>query len=467
MKRFLLTVLFSVMSFSGILYSKAKPDTKPMPAPDFKLQQYKSDKSFTLSGLVEEQKVIIIDFFDTNCKPCIKEIPKLAAVAKKHPDTAKVFLICLDEKPEKVLPAYLKKHKVTLPILLDPLGYRAGERYGVTKYGVAEIPQVFVIGKGGKIRNRYKGYHEDIDTSLAKDIAKLSVEKIVKPKEDFVEIIYTGSSNGYLESCDCPQNPFGGIVRKIHVVNKIKKANPDAIAVDSGDYFPPRADKLLSDYCAKMIKLAKHDMIAIGDQEILCGAEFLKEAAKSIPLHSSNFRTCDDKMCYPFNEKPFIIKQVSDIKVALVSILNPNIFFLFPKDKLKKVEIAKHMEYLKNIIPQIRKEADFLMLVSHCGDDEDKKIANTIPGIDLVVGGHSQTFHKKPVKIKDTLIVQGGQNGHRVGVLKLKFDKDKKLVSYENKFTLLNSDVPDDPEGRKLIDEYKKKLKEKAKQLTK
>ena len=125
------------------------------------------------------------------------------------------------------------------------------------------------------------------------------------------------------------------------------------------------------------------------------------------------------------------------------------------------------IEYLKGIMPEIKKEADIIVLVSHCGDEEDNRIAVNVPGIDLIVGGHSQTFYKEPLKINSTLIVQGGQNSHRVGDIKFKLDDKKNIVSSKNEFILLNKDIADDPKARELTEKYKKELKEKAKELVK
>ncbi|MBN1621196.1 MAG: redoxin domain-containing protein [Endomicrobiales bacterium] len=435
-------------------------------APDFKLKIFGTDNSVSLSDLCDTKTVIVLSFFDTSCEPCKKEIPKLNVISSRFIKSAKVFMVCLDDKAEDKLNKFVKKNNVKVPILLDPLGYRAGEKYGVIKYGAAEIPQVFVIGKGGKIRAHYKGYHEDIEQKLSKDIRKLSSEKYVVPKIDAVKIIYTSSANGYLESCDCPQNPFGGIARRITAINDLLKKNPGAVVLDSGDTFPPRKDSVLTKYCTKMVRMINYDMVGIGDQEILNGIDYLK-TLKDIPFYSANLTTCDDKMCYPFNDKPYITKKVCGANVSIISILNPNIFFLFPKDQLKNVKILNHIEYLKKIIPEIREKSDIVVLLSHCGDEEDRNIIENVPRIDVIVGGHSQTYHKVPVKIKDTIIVQGGQNGHRVGVLELKLDDNKKIESYKNEFILLNKDVKDDPKARLLIEQYKNELKERAEKLVK
>jgi 2',3'-cyclic-nucleotide 2'-phosphodiesterase (5'-nucleotidase family) len=436
-------------------------------APDFQLKVFGKDSSVSVSSLMNGKNIVILSFFDTNCEPCRHEIPELQRMFATINPNVKLFLVCLDEKPDTVLPQFVEKLGITIPILTDPLGYRAGENYGVIKFGAAQIPQVFVIGKDGTIKKHYTGLQENFESTLNNDINVCLAQTLPRPKDNTVSIIYSASSNGYLESCNCPQNPFGGIVRKITAIDRLQETHSHALTVDSGDYFPPRADKLLSQYTADMMALVNYDMIALGDQELLTGVDFLKVRSSSIPFSCSNLETCDDKMCSPFSVKPYIIKKMGGYNVACISVINPNIFFLFPKDKMKNIKVRDHIGYLKSIVPEIRKSADIVVLLSHCGDDEDMNIAKNVDGIDVIVGGHSQTLHERPVKVNDTLIVQSGPNGQRVGLLELKMSPDKRISSFSNSFTLLDKNIPDDEKGRELVEKYKSELKEKSKALVK
>ena len=438
-------------------------------APDFKLSQFGTVDKISLSGLLDSKTVVILSFFDTKCEPCKKEIPVLKNIADKYSEFVRVFLINLDEKPEQVLPAYLKEYKVMLPVLIDPLGYRAGSNYDVCKFGRAEIPQLFVVGKDGTIKLHLKGCHPDMEQVLSRELPKLKDEKVQSTQlvqKDILTIIYTNSINGYLKSCNCPENPFGGLVRRITAIKNLKEKYPDSVSVDSGDSFPPRDDRLLAGYVLKMMGMIKYDVVSIGDQELICGVDYLEKNLNKLPFYSANLQACNETMCYPLT-KPYLIKEVNNVKIAILSIIDKDVFTLFPKEKISGIKIIDHREYLKNIIPELRKQADIVIVVSHSGDDEDREIAKEIPGIEVIIGGHSQTLHKVPLKINNTLIVQTGENGHRVGVLKLKIGSDKKIISYTNEFILLDREIPDDNTGGQLVIDYHKTLKKDTEKLIK
>ncbi len=107
----------------------------------------------------------------------------------------------------------------------------------------------------------------------------------------------------------------------------------------------------------------------------------------------------------------------------------------------------------------------FIILLSHSGYGVDKKLAGRFSDIDLIVGGHSQTLLRQPVKKEKTLIVQAGGNGARIGILRLKL-RGGRIVSYKNRFLHPNDKWPaDDPAVRRMINEYSKRLKNKYKGL--
>ncbi len=449
-------IIFITLGFAGVSVGED--------APNFRLEKIDGG-SVSLIELKAKGNIVVLSFFDTKCKPCIKEIPHFNSLYRRYlkDKYVKIRMIGIDEKKELIKP-FIKKYNAIVPVLSDAGGWKAATNYGVVMGGRAEIPQVFVIGKNGKIRKHIKGYREDIEKILTNTIEFLKKEKISVVKEEEVTIIYTNSANGYLESCNCSENPFGGLVRRITVIRNLRKKYPDAISVDTGDNFSVRENKILADYVLKMMSIINYDAVAIGDQELIMGVDFFEKNIKRLPFISANILRCDGIKCWNIAES-YKIKEVGGIKVAVLGIIDPGVFILFPKHKIEGLEFREHIEIIESTIKYLRQKADIIILLSHSGDAEDRRIAEVIPGIDLIVGGHSQTFHKEPLKVGNTLIVQTGRNGHRVGKLTLKLDKNKKIKSYENEMTLLIKDIPDDKTGRNLIKEYKNKIKSEAEKV--
>jgi 2',3'-cyclic-nucleotide 2'-phosphodiesterase (5'-nucleotidase family) len=433
-------------------------------APGFKLEKVGGGSS-SLRELSAGGNIVVLNFFDTKCEPCIKELPHYKSLYKQYVNAkdVKVRMISLDEDID-VLKKFIKKHNISIPVLRDPGGWKAASNYGVVVNGRAQIPQIFVIGKDGAIRKHIQGYHENVKDVLVSSIEFLRKEKVVKKASGDLTFLYTNSANGHLESCNCPENPFGGLVRRMSALKDLKKTSPGAVLLDAGDNFPVRKNKLVSEYVLKMMSEMSYDAVAIGDQELLFGSGYLDKNIKRLPFVAANISMCDDKVCWDLTSS-YIIKEVDGVKVAILGVFNPDVFLFYPEDKLKGFKIENHIDVIKQMMGPLRKKADLIVLLSHAGSDDDRKIAEQVPGINLIVGGHSQTLIKEPVKVGDTLIVQAGKDGHRIGKLMLQLDNKNNIKSFENEFILLIKDIPDDKVGRNLLNEYNAKLKQEAGKL--
>jgi 2',3'-cyclic-nucleotide 2'-phosphodiesterase (5'-nucleotidase family) len=80
-------------------------------------------------------------------------------------------------------------------------------------------------------------------------------------------------------------------------------------------------------------------------------------------------------------------------------------------------------------------KADIVILISHCGESVDRRLARDVPGIDAIVGGHSHTRLPqgelvswsdtlKADEVNGTVVVQAGQWGGELGRLDLLLEKN-------------------------------------------
>jgi len=62
----------------------------------------------------------------------------------------------------------------------------------------------------------------------------------------------------------------------------------------------------------------------------------------------------------------------------------------------------------REIVESKRDNVDLLVMVSHLGLDDDRKLAREVPGIDVILGGHSHKVLQEPVVEGNTVIIQAG-----------------------------------------------------------
>lgn len=74
--------------------------------------------------------------------------------------------------------------------------------------------------------------------------------------------------------------------------------------------------------------------------------------------------------------------------------------------------------------PQLRRELQpsLLVALTHIGIAQDRILAATVPGIDIIIGGHSHVTLEQGERVGDTLIAQAGWFGHFLGRIKIERD---------------------------------------------
>lgn len=70
--------------------------------------------------------------------------------------------------------------------------------------------------------------------------------------------------------------------------------------------------------------------------------------------------------------------------------------------------IAKQVELLRG-------EADVVVVMSHLGINADKSLAQQVPAIDVILGGHTHHVLEEPLVIGDTVVCGAGKFGNYVG----------------------------------------------------
>ncbi|OQA13938.1 MAG: Trifunctional nucleotide phosphoesterase protein YfkN precursor [bacterium ADurb.Bin363] len=190
----------------------------------------------------------------------------------------------------------------------------------------------------------------------------------------------------------------------------------------------------------KMKALGYHGM-ALGNREFhyIRSIMYRRREEASFPFLSANLLDLTGR-----TEKiisPFLIKEIKDLKVAIlgltVQILPPGSFW----EKIFNFKFLDPLATAEKYVPELRKQADLLIILSHLGKDMDIILAGRVPGIDLIIGGHSHTPLDKPLEINKTLIVQAGCLAKSFGTIKLNMQQSDKgyfLESFNFKIITIN-----------------------------
>jgi S-sulfosulfanyl-L-cysteine sulfohydrolase len=135
--------------------------------------------------------------------------------------------------------------------------------------------------------------------------------------------------------------------------------------------------------------------------------------------------------------QPYVIKEVNGARICIVGQAFPRTANANPQEFFPDWSFGLREEEMIELVEQIREEEkpDAIVLLSHNGMDVDIKMAERVPGLNAVFGGHTHDGMPKPIKVKNVeggecWVTNAGSNGKYVGVMD--FDiQDGKIKSME------------------------------------
>ncbi len=126
------------------------PAPLPRPAPAFAVRDLDGRK-VTLDSL--RGRVVLLDFWATWCAPCVKSMPELEALHRKHAARGLTVLgVSTDEGGLEPVRKFVQARKVSYPIALDD---ERAPAWAV--YRVKAVPSAFLIDRGGNIVAQWTG----------------------------------------------------------------------------------------------------------------------------------------------------------------------------------------------------------------------------------------------------------------------------------------------------------------------
>lgn len=338
--------------------------------------------------------------------------------------------------------------------LLDPKNIAASYFNVESEDNQLGLPHAFLIAPDRRLIADFNG----LDQNLAADVesqTKKWREEAAKDPDGAVQkapphsvwLFFTSSSNGRIVPPAYSQSGLGGLSRRAAYINREKKELDPILVLDSGDNMP--IENLSTGAwkaSEKALTFVPYDAMVPGEEEFFMGGSFaLKNIfVSSRPYLTANLAVCATEKLCTIPAKPYAILQKGDLKIGVIGVFYKGVMAFAPKEVKKRVKVLPLKASIAASLEAIRKNCDIVILLSHSGMDEDMKLAQAFPDIDLIVGGHSQDKTDPPVMVGKTAIVQPGSNGDYVGkALLIKTPQGIALRHYE--LVPLDSDIGGDP----------------------
>jgi 2',3'-cyclic-nucleotide 2'-phosphodiesterase (5'-nucleotidase family) len=252
-------------------------------------------------------------------------------------------------------------------------------------------------------------------------------------------VMHTNDLHGHYlpEPADwLPGSPkIGGFVRIEQEVRAIRGARGAAntLLLDGGDMLtgtPLTAVKEEGAWGTPMLRFMEavgYDGWVIGNHEFDRGLSNLGVLVSKSPMQvlSANLRRPSAKEEPLFPSQSFSrVYTVNGLRVGVIGGTTDQLRGLVSPADWGLMHTMPVADAVRAEVSRLDPQTDLIIALTHIGVDADRKLAAAVPGIDLIVGGHSHTPLKEVVKQGDTLIVQAGSYGRSLGVVELVVEND-------------------------------------------
>lgn len=246
-------------------------------------------------------------------------------------------------------------------------------------------------------------------------------------------ILHTNDTHSQIEPIRVGRDKgFGGVERRMEYIRQVREqyGKKRVLLLDAGDYNQgtPYFTVAKGDLEMELVNAMKYDVVTLGNHEFDNGQQELARRLKKARFTTLTCNYDFSNTCLRKLVKPYTIVRRGGMKIGIVgatSYLEGNVMHSH-LDGMKRLntiaEVNRWADFLKN-----RKKCDLVIFLSHLGyrggtqdRPSDEILVAASRNIDLVIGGHSHTFIKAPLIIKDldgkeVPIVQAGCQGVQVG----------------------------------------------------
>lgn len=266
-----------------------------------------------------------------------------------------------------------------------------------------------------------------------------------------LRILYVNDFHGFAEPIKQTDGkpPRGGIAYLAGAVDRARQQQP-SILLAAGDMFQGNAwaNLFKGQSVIGVMNAMKFDAMVVGNHEFNFGQKVLQEriTQAKFPILGANVEGLPSL-------KPYVIKNLNGIRIGIIGVVTQDSVNTAPKN-VSGLKFTPPASALLKYLPEIKRQADIIVVLSHCGYPVDRELAATVPGIDVIVGGHTHTKLLNPEKVGNTIIVQAWEHAKDLGVLDLEVEGGK-IVKFQGALQKIGpSTEKPDPQIQAIVERY-------------
>ena len=214
---------------------------------------------------------------------------------------------------------------------------------------------------------------------------------------------------------------IGGFARVAAAVAQVREARGAAnvLLVDAGDTF---GDGLLANITRgeatlRLMDAVGYQFMALGNHDYEYTSDNTQRLQRLVrfPMRAAN--AVVKSTGQPFLGDPTTVITVGGLRVGLLALTNHNTDQTGNEENTKQLQFGSGIDAARRYVPALRERADVVVVVSHQGTPVDSLLGVRVPGIDIIVGGHSHDLIQPPRRVGGAWMVQALSDASALGEL--------------------------------------------------
>ncbi len=160
-----------------------------------------------------------------------------------------------------------------------------------------------------------------------------------------------------------------------------------------------------------------------------------------------------------YGVKEYIVTEKSGCKIGIFGLMGAEAAELAPMSVPAVFEDVKDTAQRMVKILKEQEKVDLVVCISHSGtkedvaESEDEQLAKNVPGIDVIVSGHSHTVLQQPIVVDNTVIVSSGSDSAYLGSLDLSYNGGWQVQGYS--LRAIDDSIEDNAQIAAKVDAFK------------
>ena len=210
-----------------------------------------------------------------------------------------------------------------------------------------------------------------------------------------------------------------------NIMDALKAQHSNTYLIAAGDMFHGTTFATLEEG-ASMVEVMNqvgYDLMVPGNHDFNYGQDRLLELEDmaDFPLITANVQYAADDTDFM---NPYVIQEFDGVRVGFFGITTPETTYKTHPDNVIGLNFLDPITQATAMVAELEGMVDVIILVAHVGLDTNTEIttediATAVPGIDVIIDGHSHTVLPDGMMVGDTLIVSAGEYMNNLGVFTL------------------------------------------------